>query len=452
MDGSLKKARLTIETLFDLRTGESLAAHPLLNQEEGRFFELRRQLGEANQKGDPFLVCSECHQPVEVRGQFGGEISRHFKHQYKSDDCPIKTDCSLTKEEIERRKFNGAKESAPHFRIKHHVADMLRMDPKASEVEVEEVIHGRGPSKEWRKPDIQLTYDGIPVVLEIQLSTTFITTIIQRELFYREQGIHILWIFNKFDPLEARFTEKDIFYSNKRNAFVVDDETIFKSERESKLSMSCFYPVPAGKNGDVIDEWVNKIVGFEELEFDSRTQRLFYYDYDKERLTLENKLLTEKKAEKNAFELARMAAKEERRLRAGNKAIRAEFKQNSSSGKSDYKPYINPAIVGTCLPASHGPKLVSAKDNVSDRLLDGGHTGIHALDPNGWGSAERVADVFKRTFLAKAKKDSALSYEDADLYHHRFILYGIFYHQEESLEKIICALLSLEFGEVIGFG
>jgi len=108
------------------------------------------------------------------------------------------------------RKYNAAKESRAHIRLKEIIADSLRYDSGFSEVETEKVWRGMDRTK-WRKPDVQALWKGkIRIAFEIQLSTTFLHVIAERRNFYRQEGGLLCWIFKSFDQAEARMTQDDI--------------------------------------------------------------------------------------------------------------------------------------------------------------------------------------------------------------------------------------------------
>ena len=52
--------------------------------------------------------------------------------------------------------------------------------------------------EEWKKPDISASYKNINIVFEIQLSTTFLSVIVDREYFYKDNQTYILWVFKNF--------------------------------------------------------------------------------------------------------------------------------------------------------------------------------------------------------------------------------------------------------------
>jgi len=224
----------TIEDIRNIETGEELSSDKLLSNSNEYIFRLRRKLAECRNTDNHFLVCAICNQPVTIAGNKMQVF--FFKHLRDSDICPIKTSCNLTQKEINCLKYQGAKESKKHKDLKKHISTMLLMDTNFSDVKEEKVIKSLDTqSSSWRKPDISSKYKEKMVVFEIQLSTTYLNVIIDRENFYKNENIYILWFFNLSSPNKYRFTEKDILYSNKNNAFIIDNETIKKSKNNKEL-------------------------------------------------------------------------------------------------------------------------------------------------------------------------------------------------------------------------
>lgn len=74
------------------------------------------------------------------------------------------------------------------------------------------------------KPDVYTKYNNIQIVFELNLFTTFLSVIVERDSFYRMHGAYIIWVLNSFEPQDQKVVEKDIYYAHKRNVFVLDDE------------------------------------------------------------------------------------------------------------------------------------------------------------------------------------------------------------------------------------
>ena len=279
-----QEQRLTINEVINLDNEEEEFAHDLLRDDEETCFKLRNTIEQRIQRGKPLYGCSYCRQPVKVgtRNLYGRGHSFHFRHLYKSGDCPVKTDSSYTKDEIRCMKYNGAKESLEHLTLKLYIAERLRLDSRFTKVKVESVIKGSGIYKGWKKPDISATYCGRLVVFEIQLSTTFLDVIVSREVFYRNEGASIFWIFKDLNPNTARSTEKDVFFNNKSNALSINDESIAITSKEQDLTFIGHYKSSGydHKSDTIIDSWKSTTVTFDQIKFDKETLKPFFISFD----------------------------------------------------------------------------------------------------------------------------------------------------------------------------
>jgi hypothetical protein len=187
----------------------------------------------------------------------------------------------MSEEEINARKYNGAKESQAHIRMKEIIAESLRCDPRFSGVKEESVLKSQDRAA-WRKPDVQAIYDGRPVAFEIQLSTTFLRVIAERRVFYQREGALLVWIFKSFDADKARLTQEDIFYSNNRNLFLASEETLKASRAAGSLILDCRWTEPFVDEGKIETRWAGRLAAFGEMEIDRERQRVFLYDYDRQ--------------------------------------------------------------------------------------------------------------------------------------------------------------------------
>jgi len=274
-------AKRTVTELLNLPDGKFLNADELLNRSEQEVFLVRRKLEEVAQRKEKTLVCAICQQALKMRGDRDGAISLHFAHLYDSGDCPIKTGQQYTQDEILRMKYNGVKESPLHVKLKNAIAHSIGQENRFSDIKVDETFKSEGLSKEWKKPDVAAKFNSDNVVFEVQLSTTFLSVIVQREVFYRENSTYIMWLFHEFstDAETQRFTEKDILYSNNNNAFVINDETIELSEAAGKFLFFCHYRKPVlTDSGNVALEWEKQLVSFDDIRFDTTAFKVYFYD------------------------------------------------------------------------------------------------------------------------------------------------------------------------------
>jgi hypothetical protein len=139
-----------------------------------------------------------------------------------------------------------------------------------------------GICKDWRKPDISAVFKGKKVVFELQLNTTFLSVIIERNLFYQNNQTYIRWVFdNKQRNIDnMRFMGKDIIYPNKHNAFFINENA-----NDGQFKLVCGYEKPVVINGSIKNVWQLKNIDFGELTFGTDFQ-IFWFDYEKEKKSL----------------------------------------------------------------------------------------------------------------------------------------------------------------------
>ncbi|WP_134391452.1 DUF6035 family protein [Flavobacterium psychrophilum] len=300
----------TIETVLNLDTGQIIYANTFLELGDHIVFPYREKCQDAyKKKREPFLVCDTCGQMVQISGGKGikGKI-KYFKHLKDSNDCPIKTDTKLSREDILRGKFNGQQEGVLHIEPKNLIYDFLCLNKETkgeiSFAKPEMVNKSERNYLEWKKPDITSVFKEKKLVFEIQLATTFLDVLCERQHFYKENKTFIIWVFKKFE-IEAdkqRFTQKDIFYSNNRNAFILDQEAINLSNINNDLFLLCQYQKPTANVENIVYEWESKYINLSELTFDEASYKVYYFDVDKAenkvKLEIDKKISERKEAEK----------------------------------------------------------------------------------------------------------------------------------------------------------
>lgn len=303
----MKGFQFTIPSVLDCETGEEIFAGPFFSQDEAAIFEIRRQLEDAiRNRRDPKYKCYYCNQLIKIRGKAENETKlkrMHFAHQWDSDDCPIKTSQALTQQQIRAIKYNGQKESKLHERTKELVAASLesnRLTNKGiTKVATETVRRDTSGLLTWRKPDVSAVYRSRQVVFEIQLSTTFLSVIADREYFYQQNQTFIIWIFKFFSDEfdKQRFTEKDVFYGNNQNAFVFDGEAISESKRQQDLIFKCLYREPYRSGQQIAYRWQERLVGLHDLTFDDKTYKVFLFDVEGATKSIKQEIDDEERAE-----------------------------------------------------------------------------------------------------------------------------------------------------------
>jgi len=134
---------------------------------------------------------------------------------------------------------------------------------------------------------VKASYCGKLIAFEIQLSTTFLSVIVERREFYLKNNALIFWIFNDFDPKNTKITQEDIFYNNNGNIFIIDNETVAKSKEKQAFHVCCMWMRSKGEPQKV--DWDSSIVAFKDLTLDFKKQRAFYFDLERNDISAQKK-------------------------------------------------------------------------------------------------------------------------------------------------------------------
>jgi len=284
---SLAVERPEIPEVLNLETGEYVTLRQVVDTDFSDVIRLRTEIKLAQLRGEPLFVCAECSVPVSLLMHPSSRCF-YFKHTLEDERCSAVTRGRLSHEEITARKYNGAKESRLHQRMKHLLVKSLEADPTFDSIETEERWTDT-LSGQWRRPDVRAVYTSpqgarIPVVFEVQLSTTFLDVIVERRHFYLRNGALLFWVFAQFPDIGRRLTQDDVFYNNNQNAFVVSEETRIASDELSELCMTCVWSEPGTRSTEGILR--RKTVSFQELTLDVPNQRAYYFDFERARSEL----------------------------------------------------------------------------------------------------------------------------------------------------------------------
>lgn len=282
--GLVPAEKLSIPEVYDVKEERIVNARDFFSQHESELILWRRNLQEEYLMGNARFICPECKQPVKINGH---KLQRgrvcYFAHFKDSDNCPYKTGTNRTKEEIERLKYSLVQESERHKRLKAVIASALEGEKSKSmgvgKVECEKRINSEIPYLKWRRPDVYAEYNGRKYVFELQLSTTFVSVIVDRDIFYRLNDYNIIWVFNFEDNKEyvnlQNLMCKDIYYANKRNVFIFDADTEELSKERGELVLKCRW----------LDEYgvwsSDEFVTLDMFQYDKESHKPFIIDADK---------------------------------------------------------------------------------------------------------------------------------------------------------------------------
>lgn len=278
--------------VLDLATGQSLSLHQFIG--DGDYGDLvqnkRVALEHDLLEGRIRYVCVKCRKPMVLRSKAVHKLQedRFFlKHRYRSEECGGMK--GMTHEAICALKYANTKEGAEHKRYKDLIVDSLAADPKFSDTRTEtrwfdlDGVH-------WRQPDVQSAQVAGPIALEVQLSTTFVEVVAQRQAFYRRNVGRLLWFFRELDIPSFRQAEDDIFNTNNRNAFHLNAATLEASQRHGRFALECAWLEPVLCGREIVNVYRKALVYFDQLRFDVSAigvPRAYFFDYDAARVEME---------------------------------------------------------------------------------------------------------------------------------------------------------------------
>ncbi len=264
-----------VREVLDTDSGRHLHVSEVLGTDYERLVQLRLLVRSQMRKDDPLYRCSLCNVPVYIC-RAHDKPKFFFRHQHEDGSCPAQTRGSLSQDEIDARKYNGAKESKLHRRMKDWVCQCLQADGRFSDIAQESTW--KGPlTGELRRPDVRAVYKGLPIAFEIQLSTTHLNVISARRDFYLQEGGLLIWVFAEFDTEHRRMTDDDVFYNNNLNAFVVTNKTVEASLEAGEFRLECVWTQPAKTGGH--SALHRRLVSFHELTLSPGTQQAYFFDY-----------------------------------------------------------------------------------------------------------------------------------------------------------------------------
>jgi hypothetical protein len=337
----MKQPLPTILTVYDTETDMTHESSYLLRDardREAEIFQLRTKIEVAIQRGKPKLVCLYCKQAVALRGK-NVKTQVYFTHLKDSADCVIKTLHTLSEDEVKRIKYNGSKESPIHIELKNFIGDQLELEPDVTSVQVDKIYRDQPTDRQWKKPDVLAYYKNLPIAFELQLTTTFLSVIVSRTIFYQEHNVHLIWVFSQFS-IESelqKFTEKDVFYNNNFNVYVLDEAAQAASVEAGRLKLTCYFQEFFITDERLDSVWRKRMIGLDELTFRSHPTTVCYHDSEKQRerilemITRAQTLHVEKKRE---TELARI--KEQEQIRTSSlteetkKYLQACYRDNTN--------------------------------------------------------------------------------------------------------------------------
>lgn len=289
--------------VLDLITGVSLSLREFIGDGDyGDLVEKKRLALEHDLiEGQIRYVCQKCRKPMVLRSTFAPKHSEnrfYLRHRYHSEECGGSE--GMSHDAICAMVYANTKESLAHRKYKALIEASLEADKRFSESRLE----GRWKSIDgvrWRKPDVQSVWNGQRIAMEVQLSTTFVAVVAQRQAFYRQNLGLLIWFFRDLAISDFRQAEDDIFCANNRNAFIITPETVALSEQTGRMAMECAWLEPYLDGSEIKRRQGRSVVYFDQLTFDvkgERFPRAYFFDYDTAYAALEAELAARRPAPK----------------------------------------------------------------------------------------------------------------------------------------------------------
>lgn len=277
-----------IKEVIDLRYGkkEFHAKEYVLN-ERREISNLRMGIYDAIERNEPTIVCAACHSPIYPK-RFKDRPRFYFAHvNGVGSNCPYEErDPHLRTERIDAMRYNGQKEGDDHIRMKELLVLSINADAgfDAERTATERNWYGITDQKKWRRPDVAAARrldDGNVrrVAFEVQLSSAYLKVMAERRNFYLQENALLFWIFKEACLDNPRQYQDDLFYNNNSNLFVVDDETLLLSQEKGKLVLRCHYLEPILNGFTISEEWLMRLVTFDELTIVPETHQVYWFDY-----------------------------------------------------------------------------------------------------------------------------------------------------------------------------
>lgn len=300
----------TIIDLIDVESGEFADANMLDTMTEAELTKLKELQSLAKKSGKYKYVCAVCGQPLRLDSrQFVSKRykSYFFSHYSNGDDCPLKS----TYDAIDPIRstinwYSHFKESSLHKDMCQKLMEVLATDKRFSEISSYPTISIYGENVHWHKPDVAASFYGNQLVFETLMYNTFLSSVIDKDSFYRMANSFLIWLFPHFSIDNQKMCEKDIYYTHRRNIFVFDSEDYYRSSTEpdstkplkpefigngylyaqeeslkrGRLMLNCFWQTPVVSYNGIKIEWHHKLVSIEELTFNAIRKDVFFHDCD----------------------------------------------------------------------------------------------------------------------------------------------------------------------------
>lgn len=259
----------TIQFVYDDDTGQEVLATELLDGPEEGLHLLRRETTARHFQQRDRYFCPKCKGPVWpcLRG------ARYFSHYAPADpDCEWYTGEPGDFREIDRDRFRFFVEGPLHKRLVSFIYDMARQDPRFEWAKRDREHIREENSGLWRRPDVWASFKGRELVFELQLSRTYLKDIVGREMFYRNRGTFMVWVFHGFDRFRDFAAAKDIYFANRTNALELDYAAEMEGRAAERIKLRAhWYGFAPNGTDQLMLGWHSRIADLDDLVWDEGT-------------------------------------------------------------------------------------------------------------------------------------------------------------------------------------
>ena len=249
-----KTPQRSIKYAFDLTDVAQISSEQILGADID-FCQALRHKATENRHSETPVVCGKCGHPVYVKKN-GLTAQFYFEHyQGAPQNCPWYSGQPISVDQASARQFDGAQESPLHRRLKYLIGDLLEADENAADVVVDKKLKGEDS---YKRPDIRATYAGRPIAIELQISSTQLPIILEREKFYCAENRALIWLGWNIDPGSRKLLSQsylDIATRHRDNLFSIDENVIRRSRETSRFFFRSFW-------------WIDDIVHTKEQTLD----------------------------------------------------------------------------------------------------------------------------------------------------------------------------------------
>ena len=240
---------------------------------------LRDEVTSSRETATPRFVCIECGEPLSLPKHPASATvpadgrGAYFKHAFieNAPACSLRTKGGVY--DVGAVQFAGQQEGIDHHALKLALAACLRSDPRFSDVQIEKRVTGQDGT--YRVPDVSALYDGMRITFDLQLATLPISTIQDRNDFYRANGCHHVWLTDAADLSRlSRQAFCDLHLTTGGRIFAIDDASISASISAGQFQLQELQLLPRLASQLAIhNTWDKSLVGIDVILMDHQRRK-----------------------------------------------------------------------------------------------------------------------------------------------------------------------------------